>query len=127
MKYTMLAITFLVGLLLWMMTPPEGVTVQAWQLFAIFIATIFGMIAKPLPMGAMALVGLAGQVLGQAVELRPQQGQQRPERALVTAVGRGRHQDEKPGGVFGQRPDELRAQVAAAAPVLGKDDAVGFV
>lgn len=63
MKYAMLGITFLVGALLWITTPPEGVSVQAWHLFAIFIATIFGMIAKPLPMGAMALVGLAAVVV----------------------------------------------------------------
>lgn len=63
MRYVMLAMTFLVGLLLWITTPPEGVSEQAWHLFSIFIATIFGMIAKPLPMGAMALVGLAAVVL----------------------------------------------------------------
>jgi len=63
MKYSMHVLTLFVGLVLWFTPIPTGVTPQAWHLFAIFIATIFGMIAKPLPMGAVALVGLAATVL----------------------------------------------------------------
>lgn len=59
MKHLMLLITFLVGLAIWLLPTPEGLSDQAWHLFAIFIATIFGMIAKPLPMGAVAFSGLA--------------------------------------------------------------------
>ena len=32
---------------------------RAWRLFAIFVATVVGIIAKPLPIGAMAFVGIA--------------------------------------------------------------------
>ncbi|GAI77552.1 unnamed protein product, partial [marine sediment metagenome] len=37
---------------------PEGVTREAWHLLAIFVATIVGIIAKPLPMGAVAIIGI---------------------------------------------------------------------
>ncbi len=38
---------------------PAGVTPQAWRLLAIFVGTILGLMLQPLPLGAMALVGLA--------------------------------------------------------------------
>lgn len=37
---------------------PSSVPIEAWKMFAIFISTIVGLIAKPLPMGAIALIGL---------------------------------------------------------------------
>lgn len=57
-RYFMFLLTLIVGISLWFCPPPEGIAQQAWHLFAIFIATIFGMIAKPMPMGAMAFTGL---------------------------------------------------------------------
>lgn len=63
MKYILLALTLLVGTAIWLTPPPAGVTDQAWHLFAIFIATIFGMVAKPLPMGAIAFSGLSVVVI----------------------------------------------------------------
>ncbi len=56
-------ICFFIGLAIWFSPIPEGVTKQAWHLLSIFIFTILGIIAKPLPMGAMALVGLMLTVL----------------------------------------------------------------
>jgi len=47
-----------VGALLWISPVPTGVTREAWHLFALFAATIIGIIAKPLPMGAVALLAL---------------------------------------------------------------------
>ena len=58
-----LAIPALVGLALWFSPTPQGVEDKAWQLLAIFVATIVGIIAKPLPMGAMALLGIAATAL----------------------------------------------------------------
>ena len=45
-----------VGLLLWFVPVPEGLSVKAWQMFAIFVATIAGIILAPLPMSAVALI-----------------------------------------------------------------------
>jgi DASS family divalent anion:Na+ symporter len=47
-----------VGVVLWFIPVPEGLQPKAWQLFAIFVATIIGFILQPLPIGAIAMVAL---------------------------------------------------------------------
>jgi divalent anion:Na+ symporter, DASS family len=44
-------------ILLW--PRPAGITPEAWRLFAIFIATIVGSIAHPVPAGAIVFMGVA--------------------------------------------------------------------
>ena len=56
-------LVILVGLGIWLLPAPHGVNSQAWHLLAIFIATIVGIILKPLPMGAIALLGITTTVL----------------------------------------------------------------
>lgn len=51
------------GIILWFVPVPAGVTRNAWQLLAIFLATIVGIITQPLPLGAVALLGLGASVL----------------------------------------------------------------
>ena len=55
----------IVGIVLWCITPwrPSGLSVQAWQMFAVFVATIVGCITKPLPIGGTTLAGLVVTVL----------------------------------------------------------------
>jgi DASS family divalent anion:Na+ symporter len=48
-----------VGLLIWALPRPDAVDPRAWRLLAIFVATVVGIIARPLPMGAMAIAGIA--------------------------------------------------------------------
>ena len=48
-----------VGLLVWALPLPAGVEPRAWRLLAIFVATVVGIIVRPLPMGAMSIVGIA--------------------------------------------------------------------
>ena len=48
-----------IGLLVWALPRPEAVDPRAWRLLAIFVATVAGIIARPLPMGAIAIVGIA--------------------------------------------------------------------
>jgi DASS family divalent anion:Na+ symporter len=38
---------------------PAGITVQSWRLLAIFVATIIGSILRPVPSGAVVLIGVA--------------------------------------------------------------------
>lgn len=52
-------IPFAVGLLVWFSPRPEAIDLRAWHMLAIFTFTIVGIIAKPLPMGAMSLIGIA--------------------------------------------------------------------
>jgi len=49
----------LVAVFLWPVPPPAGVEPAAMHLLALFLATIVGIILKPLPMGAVAMVGIA--------------------------------------------------------------------
>jgi Sodium:sulfate symporter transmembrane region len=46
------------GTAMWFVPPPTGVTSQAWHLLSIFVATILGIITQPLPLGAVAMLGL---------------------------------------------------------------------
>ncbi len=62
-QITMFGISILMGLAIWFIPVPEGVTPQAWHLLSIFIFTIIGIITKPLPMGAMALIGMMLTIL----------------------------------------------------------------
>ncbi|KAF6154129.1 hypothetical protein GIB67_016381 [Kingdonia uniflora] len=51
------------GVVIWFLPVPSGVTKKAWHLLAIFLATIVGIITQPLPLGAVALLGLGATVL----------------------------------------------------------------
>jgi DASS family divalent anion:Na+ symporter len=62
-KIIPVAATILIGLVLWFIPPPEGVSVQAWHLLVIFITTIVGIVIKPLPMGAVAMLGIIATAL----------------------------------------------------------------
>lgn len=48
----------IVGGAIYLLPAPEAVEPQGWLLLAIFVATIVAIIAKPLPMGAIAFIGL---------------------------------------------------------------------
>ena len=52
-----------VGAALWLVPTPAGVEPRAWHLFAVFVATILGIILRPLPMGATAFVAAAFAVM----------------------------------------------------------------
>jgi DASS family divalent anion:Na+ symporter len=71
-KIVPLLATLAVGLMLWNVSPPQVAAdalppgadmARAWHLLAIFVSTIVGLIVKPLPMGAVALLGLTVTVL----------------------------------------------------------------
>ncbi|XP_021772068.1 dicarboxylate transporter 1, chloroplastic [Chenopodium quinoa] len=55
--------SILTGVIIWFIPTPEGVSRNAWQLLAIFLSTIVGIITQPLPLGAVALMGLGASVL----------------------------------------------------------------
>ena len=58
-KLMPLMVTLMVGITIWLSPIPAGVDVKAWHLLAIFVATVVGIIAKPLPMGAVAILGIS--------------------------------------------------------------------
>jgi DASS family divalent anion:Na+ symporter len=67
-----LLITLGVGIAIWLIPPPQVAAdalpqganlAKAWHLLAIFVATIVGIIVKPLPMGAVAMLGVTATAL----------------------------------------------------------------
>ena len=46
-----------IGAALWLSPVPEGLSPKAWHMFAIFVATIAGIMAAPLPMSVVAITG----------------------------------------------------------------------
>ncbi|CAD6249971.1 unnamed protein product [Miscanthus lutarioriparius] len=52
-----------IGVLIWFVPAPAGVPRNAWQLLAIFLSAIISIITQPLPLGAMAPLGLGAAVL----------------------------------------------------------------
>ena len=58
-----LAAVILVGTALWFVPIPFGVEPRAWHLLAIFVATMVGIMLRPIPMGAVAFVAAAFAVL----------------------------------------------------------------
>ena len=61
------AITILAGIAIYLAPTPEGVTPQSWRLLAIFAATIVGSIVRPVPGGAMVLLGIAALMITKAM------------------------------------------------------------
>ena len=57
------------GAVIWVIPAPDGVTSAAWHLFAIFVATIVGLVLEPLPMGAVALLGIAAATLTRTLSI----------------------------------------------------------
>lgn len=67
--YIKFLITIVIGLIIWLIPPPTEVSITAWHMLAIFIATIAGCILKPFPIGAVAIIGLTLSVLTNTVKL----------------------------------------------------------
>jgi DASS family divalent anion:Na+ symporter len=57
-KWKSFLLVTIIGAAIWFVPVPAGLKPQAWHLLAIFVATIIGIILNPLPMGAMALIGI---------------------------------------------------------------------
>lgn len=57
------AIPILTGVLIWLLPHPAAVTLKGWHMLALFLATIFALITKPMPNGTIAILGLTLTVL----------------------------------------------------------------
>jgi len=58
-NYKMMALSAVIGIVLWYLPVPEGLTENAWHLFGIFVFIIMGIIVKAASMGTMAMLGIA--------------------------------------------------------------------
>lgn len=67
----MLILAAMVAIVIWFIPTPAGLEDNAWHLFAIFIATIVGIIAKAAPMGAMAIIGITAVAVAGVLDPSP--------------------------------------------------------
>jgi DASS family divalent anion:Na+ symporter len=61
------AVVVLPALVLALLPIPSGITPESWRLLAIFLATILGSIVRPVPGGAMVLLGVTALVVFQVM------------------------------------------------------------
>lgn len=59
-----------VGVTIWLLPRPAGITPQAWRLLAIFLATITGSIVRPIPGGGVVLLGVTAVAITGALPIR---------------------------------------------------------
>lgn len=64
-----MAIVLAVGAAIWFIPPQGGITVNAWHLLAIFVATILGFIVQPLPIGGVAFIAITLSVVTKTLTL----------------------------------------------------------
>jgi len=69
-KLTRWAIVLFIGFAIAFTPIPSGITVQSWRLLAIFAATIVGSILRPVPGGAMVLIGISTVAISGALPIR---------------------------------------------------------
>ncbi|MCB1181723.1 MAG: anion permease [Chlamydiia bacterium] len=62
-------IVILIGFVIWIIPHPDEVSAEAWQLLAIFVATIVGVVVKPLPIGAIAIIAMSFATLTKTLTL----------------------------------------------------------
>jgi len=59
----------MIGALFFVLPVPAGLSAAGWHVFGIFLATIVGLIIKPVPMGAAALIAVIFLVLSRSVTI----------------------------------------------------------
>ena len=63
-------LTIAIGLVLWFLPIPQGVTPEAWHVLAVMVATIAGFIFIPLPIGYVAIFGITAAILFKVLPLK---------------------------------------------------------
>ena len=74
-KWQGLLLSVIVGMAIWLIPIPEGLSAKAWGMVALFVATIVAIIAKAMPMGAATLVALVISGLTGLTPLSPAKGE----------------------------------------------------
>ena len=64
------AIVLAIGFGVWLLPTPAGIAPQSWRLLAIFVATITGSILRPIPGGAIVLMGVTAVAITGALPVR---------------------------------------------------------
>lgn len=67
-QFTKWAIVLMSALTVVLIPVPEGITPKSWRLLAIFVATIVGAIIRPVPGGAVVLIGITAIMITGTLE-----------------------------------------------------------
>lgn len=62
------AVPIVVGMIIYLLPQPDGIKPGGWAVLAIFVGTVLGLILQPLPLGAVALIGLTLTMITQVLE-----------------------------------------------------------
>ena len=62
-KLLKIAIMFAIPLVMWFITPPEGLSVEAWRLLGFYLMAIVGLVVKPWPAPIILLLSIAASIL----------------------------------------------------------------
>ena len=62
-KHYMQALVFFIGLAIWFSPAPQGLDIQAWHLFAIFISAIFAVILNAMPIVTSSIIAASIAVI----------------------------------------------------------------
>lgn len=68
-NYLSLLIVFLIGVGLWYLPHSPEIPKEGWQLFAIFVSTIIGIVLKPFPIGVLSLFAMSVATLTNTLSL----------------------------------------------------------
>ncbi|MDQ0148222.1 anion permease [Eubacterium multiforme] len=69
-KYIKFSVCIAIGIILWLIPHPIGVSAIAWHMLAIFIATIIGFILRPFPIGAVAIIGVTLAIITHTITMK---------------------------------------------------------
>ncbi|MFN7038992.1 MAG: DASS family sodium-coupled anion symporter [Alphaproteobacteria bacterium] len=69
-NFPILITIFILGLILWNLHPPSGLTDDAWHLFITFLLSITGIITSAMPMGAVSFTAICVLVLTHTLTLK---------------------------------------------------------
>lgn len=72
LDFLRLLIPVTIGFGMYLSPAPTGMDLQGWHLLSIFVATIIGIITKPLPMGAVALLSMAAAIVTGTLKMEPE-------------------------------------------------------
>ncbi|MEM7174615.1 MAG: anion permease [Chlamydiota bacterium] len=67
-KVIFFLISLIIGIIVWSLPPPEGVSVQGIHMLGIFIFTVLGIILRSFPIGTVAILGLTITVVTKTLD-----------------------------------------------------------
>lgn len=68
-KWINLIISVAIGAAFFLIPAPAGLELPAWHIFGIFLATIYALITKPLPMGSVSMIAITALVLTKTLKM----------------------------------------------------------